>query len=47
MFGTMTYLEATGELDVDDLCCEVIASVLHQVLLNVLSKVLTCFLEAV
>ena len=46
MSGTMTYLEAPGDLDVDELCSEVLASVLHQVLLNVIGKVLTCLLEA-
>jgi hypothetical protein len=47
MSGTMTYLEATCDPDMDALCAEVVASVLQQVLRIVIGKVLACLLEIV
>lgn len=46
MSGTMTYLEAPCDPDMDDLCAEVVASVLQQVLRTVIIReVLACLLE--
>ena len=45
MSGTMTYLEAPCDPDMDDLCAEVVASVLQQVLRTVIREVLACLLE--
>ena len=42
----MAYLGPSDTLDPDDLCFELVSGVLHEVLLDVIGKALTCLLEA-
>ena len=42
----MPYLGPSDTLDPDDLCFELVSGVLHEVLLDVIGKVLACLLEA-